>query len=192
MARKPCLSHFFHFWVIFFLFFGGGRFLYFPISGRRPETYSVAGQQGLNSWVWVYREVSPRLTPKAGVSEGVSHRVSTRPFGPRAPECPKKCREIPECPGRLCGTAGSKGQHSLGHPSFSGTLSDFGLIFKIRSYSARSDLKNKSARFSGNRRIFMVVVRTPWEVSTLIFKIRSCAVRSDLKTKQSQQTMPCL
>ena len=34
------------------------------------------------------RECPPRVSPKAGVSEGASHGVSSEPLGPWAPECP--------------------------------------------------------------------------------------------------------
>ena len=51
--RNPILEPFFLFFGHFFSIFWGRPkpifFLFFPISGRRPETYSVAGQRGLNS-----------------------------------------------------------------------------------------------------------------------------------------------
>ena len=51
--QKPYFRAIFPIFWLFFPIFWAGRFLcfsyLFPISGRRPETYSVAGQRGLNS-----------------------------------------------------------------------------------------------------------------------------------------------
>ena len=81
-----------------------GRFWGAPIFGqnlrhRRPPT-------GAGPSV-------PGVSPKIGVSDGVSGRVSPGPFGPRAPECPLRSPG-PEGPWRH--PAG----HSVGHPDFRG------------------------------------------------------------------------
>ena len=54
MAPKPYCRAIFPFFGLFFSYFLGEAVSYvFPISGRRPETYSVAGQRGLNtSGIW--------------------------------------------------------------------------------------------------------------------------------------------
>ena len=54
--------------------------------------------------------VSPRVSPKTGVSDRMSHGVSPGLFGPRGPECPKsvprvspECQSIPDTLGKLSG-----------------------------------------------------------------------------------------
>ena len=63
----------------------------------------------------VSRGVSPRVSPKTGVSDGVFHGMSPKPFGPRTPECPKSVPRVsPECLGHLFDTLGthSRDTHS--------------------------------------------------------------------------------
>ena len=64
-----------------------------------------------------FRRVSPRVSPKTGVSDRVSHGVSPGPKGPRAPECPKSVpRVFPECLGYLFDTPGTLSGHSFDTP----------------------------------------------------------------------------
>ena len=57
--------------------------------------------------------IPPACPRKGGVSEGVSDGVSPGPFGPRAPECPKRVPRVsPECPGHLFDTPGTRFGHS--------------------------------------------------------------------------------
>ena len=59
-------------------------------------------------------EVSPRVSPKAVVSQGVSHGMFPGPLGRVSPECPKIVRRVsPECPGHFLVTLGTLSGHFL-------------------------------------------------------------------------------
>ena len=72
------------------------------LRSRRPTTGVSRVLRARVSW---------EVSPKTGVSDGVSHGVFQAPFGPRAPECPKSVPRVsPECldtfltPGDTLGT----------------------------------------------------------------------------------------
>ena len=67
MAQKPYFRAIFPIFRLFVLFLGGAVshiFPIFPISGRRPETYSVAGQRGLNPSVKHAEKCKRKAFPK--------------------------------------------------------------------------------------------------------------------------------
>ena len=91
---------------------GKGRGTSLGLRSTRPATEVSRALRARES-----RGVSPRVSPKTGVYDGVCHGVSPRRFGPRAPECPKSVPRVsPECQKSVSDTLGTLSGHFLDTP----------------------------------------------------------------------------